>query len=57
MNRWLAISCCLIILIAAGSYGQTETTPPLFLKEQEIKLKDTNGEVYLGKVMTLSVKS
>ena len=57
-NKWLYIGCYLIILyslvFASNSYGQVETTPLQFLKKQEMRHKDIKGEIYLGRVMTIT---
>ncbi|MBW1861024.1 MAG: OmpA family protein [Deltaproteobacteria bacterium] len=58
MNRCLAISLCFSFMLfhtlSDDCYSQIETTPLEFLREQEIKHKDIEGEVYLGRVMTLT---
>ncbi len=58
MNRCLAISLCLCLMLVHGlsgdCYSQIETTPLEFLREQEIKHKEIKGEVYLGRVVTLT---
>ena len=56
MGRGLAICSCLMVLfiMAPDSYGQAEQTPLQFLRGQEVKLKDTKGEVCLGKALTIT---
>jgi outer membrane protein OmpA-like peptidoglycan-associated protein len=58
MNRWLVLRFCsgilFLLVVASNSYGQIETSSLQFLKEQEIKNKDSKGEIYLGRVMTLT---
>ena len=58
MNRWLVLRFCsgilFLLVVATNSCIQRLTTPLQFLKEQEIKNKDFKGEVYLGRVMTLT---
>lgn len=44
----------LVHLVSYNTHSQIKTTPLEFLKDQEIKYKDTRGEVYLGKVLTLN---
>ena len=58
MNRIFTVGLCLALLffplVAHDVYGQSGPSPLQFLKEQEVKNKGTKGEVYLGKVMTLT---
>lgn len=57
-KKVLTVSRVLLVFMFFGghglSYGQTGTTPLGLLKERELKNKDADGEVYLGKVMTLN---
>jgi len=57
MHRWLTLGFCLSILflhiLVANAFGRTEITPLQYLKEVEIRKRNTKGEVYLGRVMTL----
>ncbi|MEE9610337.1 MAG: OmpA family protein, partial [Desulfatiglandales bacterium] len=58
LKRIPTMSFCLALLIfqlyTLDVYGQSGPSPLQFFEEQEIKNKDTRGEVYLGKVMTLT---
>ena len=52
--RGLCLSFLFFSILSGDCYSQIETTPLEFLREQEIKHKDIKGEVYLGRVMTLT---
>ena len=58
MKKWIILSLYFVALVAwlhrDPCYGESGMTPLEFLKEQEIKHKDAKGEVYLGKVLTLT---
>lgn len=61
MKKTLIISLCIapLLVLSVGNrcYSQEEITPLKFLKAQELTQKNVKGNVYLGKVMTLTYKA
>ncbi|MFC1824870.1 OmpA family protein [Thermodesulfobacteriota bacterium] len=51
---FMLISTVVLALSQGISFGQVETTPLQFLKQQEMKHREIRGEVYLGNVLTLN---
>lgn len=49
----LAIVLIIPLVVAIASFAQSKTSPFELLKVLEIKQKDSQGVVYIGKVMTL----
>ena len=51
---FIIVATLVLASLQGVSYGQVETNPLQFLKKQEMKHRDMRGEVYLGKVMTMT---